>query len=798
MNFDTKAFKAFKAELKTKLTAEKPSEKVQRLITLHANRMNDAVDRGIQSSRAYYAIDKAYDVSQHQITPTLMKGLIDRNPGVEEAQNLVKSWGLDSMLTQVPDVGQYAQGQLKNADGKPGYLLQAPTFFTIYLPILQSYVKARWAKLFGDRDLTPLYKYEQLVVGSDERLLAKLVTGRVQRMSSDMGYRMVERDSIQKMLLYGQAINFPRESWYSETQLINGKKKVVKEGVRFHIPHPTNVGYDMSHPLYTLNTDTGCEWACYWSMQRYGDLAGDQKLWLDRDKKGQLKEWMLPSSGWRTSDGFVNLYQQFYPCTVKFPAPCSHKSDNQREEKAFRYASDTLDAGVDIGVFFHKLNPKEWGLYDYDHMVWHRFVYAGNQKVLFCEPIFYPPCTAYLYDYDAERARNSSLGFELLPSQDHMGNLLTQYLLTVKKNLLRIVAFNSNVVGDDFIKKAGNFTENALRGIEFLPYDHQHLRDMGAGDDFGKIFQPVVLQAQQTTEIIQAMNTLIAMLERTLGYSAQEVGAAASHQQSVAEVNVIAGSTSTRINLTGGFIDDAIYARKKLLYYAMMNYSSDDIFVEIEDSSPKSKEALEKLGFKVTTSDDEPGVMTVTGSKKSLVFESNFSERDGANRSNDQQTAVMLTQFLQQLMQNPRIGAELPLPIIFKFFNQIASYLGLPPELSLPENVDVTTEQEKQKQLQQMQQMVGQIVQQLVAPQMQQLEQAVTVTSQKVGENEQQTEQALTAVAGQGQQTSQQVDQLAQQQAAIIQAQQQLMGTMDKLTQLATMQITGNQPAPVA
>ena len=73
-------------------------------------------------------------------------------------------------------------------------------------------------------------------------------------------------------------------------------------------------------------------------------------------------------------------------------------------------------------------------------------------------------------------------------------------------------------------------------------------------------FQPVVLQAQQTTEIIQAMNTLIAMLERTLGYSAQEVGAAASHQQSVAEVNVIAGSTSTRINLTGGFIDDAIYA----------------------------------------------------------------------------------------------------------------------------------------------------------------------------------------------------------------------------------------------
>lgn len=800
MNFDTKKINGFKEELKKNLTAEEPSELVMRLIDLHANRTNDGITRGFRNARAYYAIDQAYDVSQHQISPTLMRSLIDRNPATsDEAQALAKSFGIDKMITEVPDIGRYTG--VKGAKDKPGYLLQTPAFFTIYVPVLLAYVKIRWGKLFNDRDLYPLYKYEPQVPSSKGRAVGKVVTARINQMSQQMNYRAVERDCIQKDLLYGQAISFPREAWYRETQLIDGKEVVVKEGVRFENPHPTRVGYDMTHPLYTLNSDTGVSWVFYWNMMRYGDIVNNKSFWLPKRKDGQSadKDGMIIPTGWRTSDDFTGLYQHLYPCTVKFPTSCTMSAgENSREYQAFRYGNtaDTLDTGIDVTVFFHKLNPKEWGLYDYDHLVWHRFVYAGTRTLLYCEPIFYCPAVAYLYDYDAERARNSSLGFELLPFQDQFGNLLSQQLLTVKKNLLRIVAVNTDMVGADFQSKIGNFTENSLRGIEFFPYSAKEANDQGS--DISKVFYPLPLQQQSTAETIGAMNSLISVLERLLGYSSQEVGASASHQQSAQEVNLIAGATSTRMQFTGGFIDDAIYARKKLLYYAMMNYGTDDIMVQVADITPGAKDALKEFGFEVVE-DSEPGIVSIKGKKSGMVFEDMFSERDGANRSNDQQMAVMLTTFLDRLMSNPRIGAEIPTSVVFRFFNQVAEYLGLPTDMKLPETDAKKSDEVVKQEQQKMQQLIAQVVQQLVGPAMQQTGQAVEAISKQVGENQQQVEEALTQmaqgqqqqnaaltqVAGGQQQQNAAMQELAQRQQADEQAVQALMKSMDGILAMA-------------
>jgi hypothetical protein len=109
MNCDTKAFDGYKKDLKKALTAAEPSAQVKALINLHADRITDGVDRGIASSRAYYAIDRAYDISQHQISPTLMRDLIDRNPNVQEVESLTKAWGLESMLTPVADASIYSK-----------------------------------------------------------------------------------------------------------------------------------------------------------------------------------------------------------------------------------------------------------------------------------------------------------------------------------------------------------------------------------------------------------------------------------------------------------------------------------------------------------------------------------------------------------------------------------------------------------------------------------------------------------------------------------------------------------------
>lgn len=796
MIYDYKEFKGYRKDLKEALvgkdnTASNQSAKVKRLVQLHQNRIDEGVNRGIRSSRAYRAIDSAYDISQRQINPSLMRGLLDQNPGPEEVQNLAKAWGLDRMITRYDDASQMPgfAGD-KGAEGKPGYALNMPAFIKIEIPLLLSYLKARWAKLFNDRDLFPLYKYEPLVLNTRDRAGAKVVTARVQRMSSEMNYRAVERESIQKMLLYGQAINFPMESWFTEEQKswAKGKKKqITREGVRFHIPHPTRVGYDMDHPLYTINSDTGVSWLFYWQMMKYGDLIADDTYWIPKNKKGVPDDLMIPT-GWRGGESYNNLLQQFYPCTVKFPALSASQIDpNDRLKTSFRYNADTLDTGIDVTVFFDKLIPKDWDLYDYEYPVWHRFVYAGNHQPLFCEPLFYCPAVAYLYDYDNERARNSSLGFELMPFQDHLGNLISQYILTVKKNLTRIIAVNQDIVPPDFSKKVANFSENSYRGFELFYYSGQEAKDQNIAIE--KIFEPIPLQQGNSTEVLQSITSLINILERLLGYSAQEVGASASHQQSKGEVEIIASNSGTRIQFTDGFIGDAIYARKKLLYYAMLNYSADEIFVEMSDMTPGSIKALEGMGFTITPNDDNPGIVTARGSKKTLVFESVLSERDGPARSNDQQTAVMLTTFLEQLMANPRVGQQLPLSYIFKFFNSVAEYLGLPGELKLPEDVDTRTEQEKQQQVQQLQNQVQQIVQAVAGPPMEQI-------SQKVGQNSQETEQAITAVAQQGQQTQAEVQQLAQRQAADEQALRKVMEQMDRLIQMAAVNVGAPQSPP--
>ena len=783
MNIDSNHIRSFQDELKKQLTApsDKMDSRVKRLLTLHQNRINDGQEYGLKNSRSYYAIDRAYDVSQHQISPTLVQDLIDKNPGPKEVEQLARAWGLDKMLVRVDDLNPHLPANERGTNPKPGYLLQTQTFFKIWLPIMQSYVKMRWAKLFNDRDVHPLYKYDNLHMGMADRAVAKVTTQRQQMSSSQMGHRMVERDSIQKMLLYGQAINMPREAWYQEKQKIDGKERIVKEGIRWEIPHPVRTFYDRSHPLYTINTDTGCEWYGYWNMVPFGSIIDNPNYWLPPEVKEQkeLKKkkkgekgpegWVFPV-GWRTGDVFTNLYRHLYPCTINFPMSkgVAGISENDRTKSAFCYTADTLDTGIDISVLFHKIIPSEWGLYPYDYPVWHRFIYAGGHHVLFCEPVFYSPGVAFLYDYDAERATNSSLGFELLPFQDQLGNLLTQQMLTVKKNLMRIVAVNTDIVGGDFQSRAVNGTENALRGLEIFEYSGMRLKDQGT--DISQAFYSVPLQQQTTVEIIAAINNIIGIMERALGYSAQEVGASASHQQSAAEVTILKGTASTRMDFTGSFVDDGIYARKKAHYYGLLHYSSDEFVVNVTELTPQAAEALKSKGFEIEQDKETRGLYSVKGKKSMLMFENLFSERDGQSRPSDQQTALMLQAFLDRLMANPQVGQALPIKFVFKFFNGVAEYLGLPPELKLPEDIEQQNAEQQAAQQQQLQQIVAAIV----AQPMEQLSKAIG----DLAGRQQQAEQAIEATSTAMAQNDQQ---LAGRQQNVEQVVGQLMGKLDQL-----------------
>lgn len=770
MNYDIKhiASKVTPEHLKMVFEADEATRKekypaVDKLIELHSTRIDDGVRRALDRARVTYAIDEAMDASQHQISATLVRGLISKDLGHDELLSMVNEWGLNDMLTPwYNDKGERldVNGRVigKQNAGSPGFKLSLPTFFNVLIPLAASYTHIRWAKMAGDRDQQPLLKYEPLRLDYKDMALCRVITSRVGRMSADMGYREAVRQSILHALQYSACINFPLEAYYQEKQWIGGKEKVVKEGVRWFRPHWTKVFFDTAHPLHTLNSDTGCQYVGYWSLVRFGDVADNKDYW-NRDKIGIGK-----TPGWR-SDALFDFYQNAYPCTMKFPTFRSG-GENNREEEAFLYRTkDHADSAVDITVLFHKLVPADHGLGDYKYPVWMRFVYAADRTVIFAEPMGYCPAHAYTLDFDENKDRNTSLTLELIPFQDHLSNILSQFILTVKKNLLAVTAVNTDIIGQDFMEKIKRESENALRGHAWFSYSEKAARKQQS--DVGAAFQPLPIQKQSTAEILNLLQTVISLMERVLGFTAQEVGGQATHQQSATESNIVAANTSIRIGHTAAGMDAAIHAMKKSVYNAFINYGSDEVVAQVADLHPEGKKQLEAAGFKIE--EGANSTAGVVGPKSELLVEEFSSDRDGSNRINEQQAAAMMLTLIDRLMV-PQFAEQIGIVPMLDMLQEFATLSGIPgdfvskikPQIQQKADEGAAKDAEAMEQVRQMvlTELAGfseQIAKSVVAP-MQQQGQQIAATTQALAQVAQAQQQDAAAI----QQTNQLVVELAQ------------------------------------
>lgn len=660
-------------------TDPNPKESVTRLIDLAASRINEGIERNLDNCRILWAIDRAYDVSQRQVTFTLVEGLISNKASDERVLQAVKDWNLDTMLVPVTKAGKVCV----TSKGDPLYKLDLPTFFNIFVPVVQAYSKIRWAKLFNDRDSYPLYKYEPLKLTVKNKLKTEIITDRIQRQSSEMGYRDDEKQSILQTLLYAQCLNFPVEDWYKEEQLVmaDGKerKTTIREGVRFAIPHPSRCAIDLMHRPATINSDTGCEWAFYWDIVRYGALADNKHYW----NTGQVDA-AYGKYGWPRNTKWT-LYQELFPCRMKFPSIATDTrgaGDQDRISKAVWYTREQYDEAVTVVPLFMKIVPKEFDLYDYEYPVWHRFVFAAERSVIHAMPLAYTPCVLYQYDADQNRAFNTSLALELLPWQDHLGNYLTQYLLSIKKNLEKVVFWNPDILNQEDIDRIQNLGETLYRNTVFIPASKRELGYQQTSTR--EAFWPVQFPHLPTQEISGAVNTMLFMLERMLGFAAQEVGAAATHEQSLGEVQIIQQNTGVRLQFTGSGIDSGIRAKKQLLYDAMMAYSSDEVFAEVADVNDVRKEALKEMGFKIEEEQEGNGAKAgVKGSKKSLKLDGFASEREGVDRIQDGKVAAAMIQTFQIMFSNQAIVQAVGIPQLIDLFNQMLVFAGLPKDFRL-------------------------------------------------------------------------------------------------------------------
>lgn len=667
-------------------------------IDREAARIRDGVDYNMKNWRLWWALDQAMDAPFHQISYTLLRDIMAKDYDEDKVNSLIEDFGVSHLLEPVLK----ADGTTEvDADGVTKKVLNLPVFMQIFVPLCMAYHKARWSKLFNDRNLTPLYKYEPAYSTQENRLRCDIWTSRISTMASQYGYANDEKDSIFQALHYGLSIAFPREAWHTEKQLDDkGKEKVVREGLRFNMPPPERMYYDMSERLSTMNSQSGIGFAGYWHISKLGDIKASD--WWNKDK-------ITFGSGTDILTANPNFFSNIYPCTLKFPGALTADLENDREAQYAAYASAEDDTAVLLTEHFTTVIPKDVGVGNYEYPINVRMVMLNYDTVAYIEPLFCGFGAYYGYDADGNRAKNSSLTLEVMPFQDHISNIISQWILAAKKNLLSVTFVDSSIVPVTAINALKNEGEKLYRGRTFIDFNG---RDMQAalGEKREAFYSPN-FPMLPTGEMQNLIRGLLDLLERALQFSPQEIGQAASHEQSATESNIIHNNIGNRVQFTGTFIDDGIWAKKKMLYEASVANMDDDIWAEVYPNYTASLDEFKKLCDKLgITFQDKAGQngdrALVSAKSKDLTVDAFASPRDGANRVNNQAVATASVQLLSAFTNNQALFAAVGPEQVVELTNQIASMLQLPKDFRLKFNAKSFMEAQQGGQGQEM---MGQI-----------------------------------------------------------------------------------------
>jgi len=658
------------------------------------------IDRNRRDYRLFRALDWARDTDFYQISFTQLRGLLSSKPDDKAVLDTVNSWGLAHMLPD--EIGADGKVCCDAASGKPKKLINLPVFTNIFVPLVIAYVTIRWAKLFNERDLVPLLKYEPVQFTKENRARCEILTQLVQKQSTQFDYKADLRQHILQTLHYGFCIEFPREAWFVENQEDEkGEKKIVREGLRFNLPHPSRVYYDLYHRLSSLNSNTGCEFAGYWELCRYGSIKNHPLYW-NKDKVS------FGSVGWFDT-GANDFLEQVFPCAMRFPDLTKRgiggagPLDRESELASTYYMSNDYDAAALKTQHFQRIIPKEWGLGTYQYPVWFRFVFASDNAVLYAEPLSFDKLPTSAYDADFNKSRFNSLALEALPFQDHIGNLFSQWIMAVRENLRNPVFYDKDKVPEEAVKELRNLGNKTFSGRQYIPFSATERYRLN--ENQREAFFTPQLTHHNTAELAALISGVLDMLERVLQFSSQELGQPATHEQSATESRIIQQYVSNRVQLTGSFIDDAVYAKKCAIYDATMAHADDSITVGVSSSfaatEAEFKKLMEKLGFTIQDEGADPNdpdpMRTVKGSKSSLQLEAFASTRDANNRIDNPAIADAMSKIFVAIANNPVLIQSVGPVQLVQMLNEMVIALGLPKEFRLKgKNIDPNASQEEQ------------------------------------------------------------------------------------------------------
>jgi len=782
-------------------------EKIGRLLARIWARIEQGRNYGIKHYRIYEAIDDSWNSPLNQVTPSMLWSLIDKDVSPDTTIEKLKSWGIrvEDYVHETPD---------PKTPGKTQKQVEIPAFMRPRVSLAKNYTEIRWATLVNDRKAVPFFKYEPAIANQVTQMRCEVITARVEEMANQYNYRELDKQMRLRLLKYGRQFSFPLEAWHWESQLVgadsgyagvpkkDGEERTeyasagesadenvtidgtysgnaveamteedgalgtasptpkakyieatVKEGIRYHLPHPARTYCDLAHWAATFNSDSGARYAGYWKVMRFGELAACRDYWnIDRIKISNSGSWYTAGKG---------IFENVYPCVMEFPSAVGQSAgvgehDGERVVGDGFYASTMEDSGILVNHYFEKLNPKENGLGDYDYDVWFRFVVAADGTVIYCEPLPYCPVGYVGYDADEANVFQSSMMLEIIPWETHLNNLFSQYIISVIQNCYNITQVDTDIVPEDAIQGLGKIPSlaNLTTILRF------------SGNELAKRQKEVRalyserLSLLNTQEIAQAIKTCLELTERLLVMSPQEMGQAASHEQTREEVRVVSANSSSRLEFTGNAMEPWTDRIKRINYEGLMAYGDDEFYAQVPCSPDlQDKETregvLQALGFTYEGIDDETGRLTVKASLKELKrmgggssektaipYDKFVANRDSRDRINERENAQQQVAFIDRVLANPMLMQAVGPDQGIAMMNRVARGLGFDRDFKLVNKMNDA------QMLQQHTEQIMQGVQQRLEQNNQQMAEQIKGIVDLVGKKNAEQDAQIKALAG--------------------------------------------------
>jgi hypothetical protein len=576
------------------------------------------------------------------------------------------------------------------------------------------------------------------------KLRADLLSQRMDIMADQFGYRRDHTQMLRGMFLHSNALALKSVDWVREKQIqrvpdesaTDGHRfdtVIVKEGVKFRIPHPTRFAYDQSAALARLNFDDGPQWICDWDVRKFSEIRHDTAF-FNRDTVP------FQTSLGTTLDKYSAYFQYAYDKTINVALAKSRNAAErlQRSNNIDFYSGNDEDQVLWFSNYYERVVPSQVGLGDYPHPLWLHVIVAGDRTPVYARWLSSAPGYVYSYDEMDSQVMSPSMAMEILPYQERTASLFNtlMHLLGLQSTLLLVLdadivpenirqAFKEAVAGKRFTGKV-HYAEKSQTEEELWEKTYGQKQPIN-------LFQPTM--GKVIDDLFRGIAAATGMLEKNLMMSPNEMGSFNQRETQATEVVEVAKSTNALNGYKSEGVGEGRMALKKILYDSYMANGSPKVRLSVQERYPDS--VIKAAGFEVEPMEDGyvPTVLdkngkpvaarTLIGTKNSLIHDYTFTSRDGTERAASVESAKVLMELLRYLFSAPPVleafikafGPEKITEMVSEVFRLSGSPITLKPDVAFTEEefVNALRQADSPEKQAEAEQMVQQAIQGLTA-----------------------------------------------------------------------------------